>query len=34
LIEKTKEYFGVDIRDIEDGNILKIIERIDSSKMS
>lgn len=29
LEEKIKEVFGVDVSDIEDGNLLKIFERID-----
>lgn len=29
LEEKIKKVFGVDISDIEDGNLLKIFERID-----
>ncbi|PIG92228.1 hypothetical protein [Gloeocapsopsis sp. IPPAS B-1203] len=32
LEAKIKEVFGVDVSDIEDKNLLKIFERIDSSK--
>ena len=29
LVEKTRNVFGVDVSDIEDGNLLRIFERID-----